>query len=92
MEAGLALYGNDLDEKHSPIESSLNWTISKRRRKDADFLGAQTVIDHLTNGVTEKRIGITAPVGRLLRPGMEVLDGEGKNGKFLYTTTQIFFF
>lgn len=81
LEAGLTLYGNDIDEKTSPIEASLNWTISKRRRENGDFLGASTVLGHLKEGTEQKRVGIVAPVGRLLRPGMEVTQGNQVVGK-----------
>jgi len=80
LEAGLALYGNDLMEERSPIESALNWTISKRRRANGDFLGADRVLRDLKDGVDEKRVGVTAPPGRLLRPGMAVLKGDEQIG------------
>ena len=81
LEAGLALYGNDLMEERSPIEASLNWTISKLRREKADFLGAERVNHELKDGVAERRVGLLAPPGRLLRAGMAVLDGEKQIGK-----------
>lgn len=46
LEAGLCLYGNDIDDTTTPIEAGLAWTIGKRRRQTADFLGAE-VIDAL---------------------------------------------
>lgn len=57
LEAGLCLYGNDIDETTSPIEAMLAWTISKRRREEGGFLGYERVKDHLENGVTKKRCG-----------------------------------
>lgn len=44
LEAGLCLYGNDIDETTTPIEAGLAWTIGKRRRQTADFLGAEVNI------------------------------------------------
>jgi aminomethyltransferase len=41
LEAGLCLYGNDLDENITPIEAGLAWTVGKRRREAFDFLGGQ---------------------------------------------------
>ena len=43
LEAGLCLYGNDLNEDTTPIEGVLAWTISKRRREEGGFLGADVV-------------------------------------------------
>jgi aminomethyltransferase len=57
LEAGLCLYGHDLNESISPIEATLAWTISKRRREEGGFLGYEKVKDHLENGVTKKRVG-----------------------------------
>jgi len=63
LEAGLCLYGNDLDEETSPIEAGLAWTISKRRREAGDFPGATRILNELANGATRKRVGIL-PEGR----------------------------
>ena len=59
LEAGLCLYGHELNEDISPIEANLNWLISKKRREQGGFLGAQRVMDELKKGKTEKkRIGL----------------------------------
>lgn len=58
LEAGLCLYGHDLDEETSPIEAGLAWTISKRRREAADFPGAARIMDELREGPSRKRVGI----------------------------------
>jgi aminomethyltransferase len=63
LEAGLCLYGNDIDMLTSPIEAGLGWTIPKRRRAALDFMGAITVRDQLANGPTRIRVGIR-PEGR----------------------------
>ena len=63
LEAGLCLYGADIDMLTSPIEANLAWTIPKRRRESLDFLGAATIRDHLANGTTRRRVGIR-PAGR----------------------------
>ena len=49
LEAGLCLYGHDIDETTSPIEATLAWTISKRRKEEGGFLGFEHVKEHLTN-------------------------------------------
>ncbi len=63
LEAGLCLYGQDIDMLTSPIEAGLGWTIPKRRREARDFLGAATIADHLALGAHRKRVGIR-PDGR----------------------------
>jgi len=77
LEAGLCLYGQDIDETTSPIEADLAWTIGKRRRSESGFLGAEIVLDHLANGVTRKRVGIQ-PTGRVpARQHTEITDHAG---------------
>jgi aminomethyltransferase len=57
LEAGLCLYGHELNETISPIEAVLGWTISKRRKEHGGFLGFETVKKHIKEGVTRKRVG-----------------------------------
>ncbi len=63
LEAGLCLYGNDIDELTSPVEANLRWTIAKRRREAKDFPGAVAICDQLQHGATRLRVGIR-PDGR----------------------------
>lgn len=63
LEAGLCLYGNDIDETTSPVEAALTWTIGKRRRMEWNFPGAERVRDELANGAKRLRVGIK-PEGR----------------------------
>jgi aminomethyltransferase len=63
LEAGLCLYGNDIDETTSPVEAALTWTIGKRRRMEWNFPGAGRVREELANGTTRLRVGIR-PEGR----------------------------
>src|SRR5208337_2879521 len=58
LEAGLCLYGNDLDELTSPVEAGLTWVIGKRRKLSWDFPGGSVVRDQLDNGVARRRVGI----------------------------------
>jgi len=77
LEAGLCLYGHDIDMLTSPIEAGLGWTIPKRRREALDFPGATTIHDHLVNGPPRLRVGIR-PQGRPpARAGTDIaaLDG-----------------
>ena len=77
LEAGLCLYGHDIDEETTPIEADLAWTIGKRRRADGGFPGAATVLRQLTEGAPRKRVGIR-PEGRApAREDTEIVDTAG---------------
>src|SRR5690606_35283817 len=58
LEAGLPLYGHDLDETISPIEADLGFAVSKRRREAADFPGAKRILAERENGPGRKRVGL----------------------------------
>ena len=63
LEAGLCLYGNDIDESTSPVEAGLTWTIGKRRRKAADFPGASIILKHIKDKPLRKRVGLVTSGG-----------------------------
>jgi aminomethyltransferase len=67
LEAGLCLYGADLDETTTPVEAALDWTIGKARRpggeRSGGFLGAEAILEQLASGVTRRRVGLR-PEGR----------------------------
>jgi aminomethyltransferase len=63
LEAGLCLYGHDLDATTSPVEAGLTWAIPPRRRRDGGFVGAAPIQRHLTEGPPRRRVGVQ-PVGR----------------------------
>jgi aminomethyltransferase len=63
LEAGLCLYGHDIDETTSPNEAGLMWSIAKRRREEGGFMGATRVQSEIKNGVKRQRVGIK-PDGR----------------------------
>jgi glycine cleavage system T protein (aminomethyltransferase) len=63
LEAGLCLYGNDLDELTSPVEAGLTWVIGKRRKMNWDFPGGLVMRDQIDNGPIRRRVGIR-PDGR----------------------------
>ena len=77
LEAGLALYGNDLDETTSPVEANLTWTMPKRRREDARFLGAKRILTEFADGPSRRRVGIRPDGRRPVRDGalLQTLDG-----------------
>lgn len=77
LEAGLSLYGHDLDETITPVEARLNWTISKSRRARADFLGADVILKQLKEGTKVKRVGFVIEKGAPAREHAEVHSEDG---------------
>jgi aminomethyltransferase len=57
LEAGMCLYGQDLDEGTSPVEAGLSWVIGKERRESGGFIGADLVLKHLKDGPPRRRVG-----------------------------------
>jgi aminomethyltransferase len=78
LEAGLCLYGHDIDETTSPVEADLLWSIQKRRRTEGGFIGAARVQNEIASGARRKRVGIK-PEGRApAREGTAVTDAAGR--------------
>ncbi len=69
LEAGLCLYGNDLDETISPVEADLVWTMPKRRREAGDFPGGSRIIGELADGPSRVRVGLQPEGRRPVRDG-----------------------
>lgn len=77
LEAGLCLYGHDIDETTSPVEAGLAWSIQKRRRAEGGFPGAARIQHELTDGPARRRVGIR-PDGRApAREGTEIRCMDG---------------
>jgi aminomethyltransferase len=77
LEAGLCLYGNDIDELTTPVEAGLTWVIGKRRRVAWDFPGAVAIRDQLEHGAHRLRVGIR-PDGRApARAQTDIVAGDG---------------
>jgi aminomethyltransferase len=77
LEAGLCLYGHDIDTTTSPIEAGLAWSIQKRRRIEGGFPGAARIQRELKDGPSRLRIGIK-PEGRApAREGTEIFSDRG---------------
>jgi aminomethyltransferase len=76
-QAGLCLYGNDLDESITPIEAGLAWTVGKRRRDKFDFLGGEVIRKQLAEGVTKRRVGLLSS-GAPARQHSHIITLEGQ--------------
>ena len=77
LEAGLPLYGHDLDRDTTPIMADLGFAIGKRRRAEGGFAGASRILGEIGSGAPLKRIGFTLDGRQPVREGARVLDGEG---------------
>ncbi len=78
LEAGLCLYGQDLNENINPIQANLKWAISKRRREEGGFNGWENIREDLKNGASKIRVGIK-PLGRIIaREGTKIFSSNGE--------------
>ncbi|MEN5090227.1 glycine cleavage system aminomethyltransferase GcvT [Pseudomonas protegens] len=81
LEAGLCLYGHDMNSDTTPIQASLLWAISKVRRTDGaragGFPGAQAIFSQQQEGVSRKRVGLLPQERTPVREGAEIVDAEG---------------
>jgi aminomethyltransferase len=80
LEAGLCLYGSDLDTTTTPVEAALEWSIQKARRtggsREGNFPGAQTILRQLVSGVPRRRVGLR-PEGRApIRHGAKLFSDQ----------------
>jgi aminomethyltransferase len=82
LEAGMCLYGHDLDDTTTPVEAGLSWIIGKNRRTDGGFHGDSVILQQLKKkseggGVSRRRIGLIVE-GSPAREGAEIVDGAGE--------------
>src|SRR4051794_27703145 len=77
LEAGLPLYGHDIDHETTPVMAGLTFAINKRRRAEGGFPGAMRILAELENGPPQKRVGFDVDGRQPVREGALVLDGEG---------------
>ncbi|HEY2890852.1 MAG TPA: glycine cleavage system aminomethyltransferase GcvT [Dongiaceae bacterium] len=78
LEAGLCLYGHDIDTTTTPIEAGLAWSIGQRRRKEGGFPGAAIVQKQLAEGPKRRRVGILPEGKQPARDHTEVQDSSGR--------------
>ena len=78
LEAGLCLYGHELNQDINPVQANLKWAISKRRREEGGFKGWEKIKNDLQNGVSKVRVGIR-PSGRIIaREGTKIFSSSGE--------------
>ena len=77
LEAGLPLYGHDIDRTTTPVMAGLTFAIGKRRRSEGGFPGFMRILAEMQNGAPQKRVGIEIDGRQPVREGALILDGEG---------------
>lgn len=77
LEAGLCLYGHDIDTTTTPVEAGLLWSIQKRRRTEGGFPGAQIVQAQIAGGAPRRRVGLLPEGRQPAREGCEITDASG---------------
>ncbi|XP_021769274.1 aminomethyltransferase, mitochondrial [Chenopodium quinoa] len=78
LEAGLCLYGNDLEQHITPVEAGLTWAIGKRRRAEGNFLGAEVILKQIADGPSIRRVGFISS-GPPARGHSEIQNEKGEN-------------
>jgi len=78
LEAGLPLYGHDLDESVSPVEADLQFALAKKRREAADFPGARRILRERAEGPSRVRVALRVLEGAPAREGAQIADANGK--------------
>jgi aminomethyltransferase len=77
LEAGLPLYGHDLDPETTPVAADLGFALFKRRREAADFPGAARILSERENGPATRRVGLLVDGRQPVREGADVVDAAG---------------
>jgi aminomethyltransferase len=78
LEAGLCLYGQDIDETTDPIEAGLPWSIGKRRREEGGFPGFERIRAAMDNGPSRRRVGLTPQGKTPVRAGAVIFAPDGR--------------
>lgn len=84
LEAGLCLYGHELNETITPVEAGLSWMIAKRRRnEDSEFNGKQIILDQLDDGIEKLRMGLIIEGKVPVREGTVLFDENNEEVGFV---------
>jgi len=77
LEAGLCLYGHDLDETTTPVEAGLVWSIQPRRRTEGEYPGAEVIRRQIAEGTERVRVGLRPDGRQPVRDGAALTDPAG---------------
>ncbi|XP_055390113.1 aminomethyltransferase, mitochondrial [Condylostylus longicornis] len=78
LEAGLCLYGSDIDNTITPVEAGLTWLVAPRRRNEPNFPGGTKIVEQIKNGVEKQRVGIKMSSGPPARHGAIICNENGQ--------------
>lgn len=79
LEAGLCLHGHDITPEFDPVDAGLTWAITKPVREKAGFIGAGALLDKITAGAKQKRVGLKPDGRQPVRSDTVLIDSDGKN-------------
>jgi aminomethyltransferase len=79
LEAGLCLYGHDLNTNTNPIEANLGWAMSKKNKTEGNFLGSKIILNEMKNGSKKRRVGIK-PEKIIAREGAKIFKDQKEIG------------
>lgn len=79
LEAGMLLYGQDMDESITPLESALAWTITWQP-EERDFIGMGALLSQKQRGIARKLVGLVLEDKGIMRPGQRVINEAGEEG------------
>ncbi|HHL32452.1 MAG TPA: glycine cleavage system protein T, partial [Oceanospirillales bacterium] len=77
LEAGMHLYGQDMNDSITPLECGLTWTV---RKVDTNFIGAQALAQQKESGINRKMTGVVLRERGILRHGQSLIDDNGLTG------------
>ena len=78
LEAGLCLYGHDINESTNPIEANLKWAIPKRRREEGGFVGYDKIKSDMNGSLARLRVGVN-PEGKIIaREGVKIFSEDNE--------------
>lgn len=80
LEAGMCLYGQDMDESVTPLQSGLGWTVAWEPA-DRDFIGREALKRQQDEGIPDKLVGVVLEGRGVLRPHQKLIDGDGREGE-----------
>ncbi|CRG94013.1 aminomethyltransferase, mitochondrial, putative [Plasmodium gallinaceum] len=90
LESGFCIYGKDINENFTPIESNYKWIFGKRRLKELNFNGANIINDQIKNGTKIKRVGLTINSNIVPKENSKIYSHNNSNEEIGFITSSVF--